>query len=379
MIKADGGCNHDAECNEGTCHVEECIFHAVGAVLFSPHKNHRNHLQNSACSADNRDALDAKPHFGGAKQNVGGDGCRKDAGVQKCRDPHAFASVEAADENCLQAKPKAYGQVPAENFRNGFGRFAVECATFKEDAHCREAECPNGDDCRNQDAEHAREAFPDFAIELRKVAFLDETRHVGVARDADRESEYGNECVHDAVSVVEARNAARAKVCTKATDDKFKTEHGTHAKGHRKHHLEIADNVRVLRFNDKFIMDSAALGAKNLEGEKSDECADWNAPGETGETVIIAGVIRESEACGTAAHNCDVVNETCERWNQELLTGVLNGNEDATDEDENLARKNNAAVVSGAFQEFGRHAIDGQERNEFLHPDERGNHENQKC
>ena len=58
---------------------------------------------------------------------------------------------------------------------------------------------------------------------------------------------------------------------------------------------------------------------------------------------------------------------------------MLNGNEDATDEDENLSRKNNATVVSRAFQEFGRHAIDGQERNEFLHPDERGNHENQKC
>ena len=161
-------------------------------------------MQDGACRTDYRDALDAKSHFGFAEQDVGGDGGRENSGVQKCRDPHAFAGVKAADEHGLQAKPEAYGQVPAENFRNRFGRFTVECATFKENAHGREAQSPHGDNRRNQDAEHAREALPDFAVELREVAFLDETRHVGVARDADRESEYGDERVHDAVSVVEA-------------------------------------------------------------------------------------------------------------------------------------------------------------------------------
>ena len=379
MVKSDGGCNHDAEGDEGAEHVEECVFHAVCAVLFSPHENHRNHLQNGACRTDNRDALDAKAHFGGAQQNVGGDGCCENAGIQKCRDPHAFASVKAADEHGLQAKSKAYGQVPAENFRNRFGRFAVECATFKEDAHGREAECPHGDDCRNQDAEHAREALPNFAVELRKIAFLDEACHVGVARDADRETKDRDERVHDAVGVVEARNAARAKIRAKATDDKFKAEHGAHAKGHREHHLEITCDVGVLGVNDKFIMNTAALGSKNLECEKSDKCTDWNAPGKSCKTVIIAGVIREGKACGTAAHNGDVVDEAREGWNQELLAGVLDCYEDAPDENENLPWKNNATVVSRAFQELGSHAIDGQKRNEFLHPDEGWHYENQEC
>ena len=278
----------------------------------------------------------------------------------------------------MQAKAEAYGQVPAEDFRDGFGRFAVECAAFKENAHCWEAQSPHGDDCRNQDAEHAREAFPDFAVELREVAFLDETRHVGVARDADGKSEDCDERVHDAVCVVEARNAACAEVRAKATDDKFEAEHGAHTKRHREHHLEIADNVGMLGFADEFVMDAAALGTKNLECEKSDECADGDAPRETCEAVIVAGVIAEPKACGTAAHNGDVVDEACERGNQELLASVLDCNEDAPDKDENLPGQNDAAVVSGAFQKFRGHAIDGQKRNQFLHPDERGNHENEE-
>ena len=188
----------------------------------------------------------------------------------------------------------------------------MERATFKEDAHGREAQCPHSDDCWNQDAEHAREALPDFAVEARKIAFFHEACHVGVARDADRESKDCDERVHDAVSVVKARNAACAKVCAKASDDKFKAEHGTYAKGHREHHLEIADDVRVFWFYDKFIMDAAALGSKDLEGEKSDERTDWNAPCKSGETVIIAGVIREGKACGTTADNRDIVDEACE-------------------------------------------------------------------
>ena len=278
----------------------------------------------------------------------------------------------------MQAEPKAYGQVPAENFRDGFGRFAVECAAFKEDAYGGEAQCPHGDDCRNQDAEHAREALPDFAVELREVAFLDETRHVGVARDADGKSEDCDERVHDAVCVVEARNAACAEVRAKATDDKFEAEHGAHAKRHREHHLEIADDVGVLGLNDKFIMDAAALGAKNLEGEKSDECSDGYAPGKSSEAVIVARIIAKCESCGTATDNRDVVDEACERGNQELLARVLDCNEDAPDKDENLPGQNDAAVVSGAFQKFRGHAIDGQKRNQFLHPDERGNYENEE-
>ena len=254
----------------------------------------------------------------------------------------------------------------------------MECSTFKEDAHSREAQSPHGDNCRNQNAEHAREAFPDFAVELREVAFLDETCHVGVARDADRETEDGDERVHDAVSVVEARNAACAKVCAKASDDKFKAKHGTHAKRHREHHLEVTDNVGMLGFANKFIMDAAALGAKNLEGKESDECADRYAPGKSSETVIVAGVVAEPKACGTAAHNRDIVNETRERWNQELLASVLDSDENATDEDEDLPRQDNATIVSGTFQKFRGHAIDSQQRDEFLHPDERRNHENQE-
>ena len=173
---------------------------------------------------------------------------------------------------------------------------------------------------------------------MREVAFLDETSHVGIARDRDREAEYSDERVHDAVSVVEARNAACAKVCAEASDDKFKTEHGTHAKRHGEHHLEVTNNVRVLGFNDKFIMNTAALGTKNLEGEKSDERADGHAPCKSGKSVIIAGVIREGKACGTAAHNCDVVDEARERGDEELLASMLHRNEDATDEDENLPR-----------------------------------------
>ena len=335
-------------------------------------------MQNGACRTDNRDALDAESYFRFAEQNIGGDGCCEDSGIEECRDPHAFAGVKAADEHGLQAEPKAYGQVPAEDFRDGFGRFAVECAAFKEDAHCREAERPYGDDCWNQDTEHAREALPDFAVELREVAFLDETCHVGVARDTDRESKDCDERVHDAVGVVEARNAACAEVRTKATDDEFEAEHGTDSERHREHHLEIADNVGVLGFADEFVMDAAALGAKNLEGEKSDECADGDAPGEACEAVIVARIIAKCESCGTAAHNGDIIDEARERGNQELLARVLYCNEDAADKDEDLPRKNNAAVVSRAFQELRRHAIDGQERDEFFHPDERGNHENEE-
>ena len=58
---------------------------------------------------------------------------------------------------------------------------------------------------------------------------------------------------------------------------------------------------------------------------------------------------------------------------------MLDRDKDAADKDENLPRKDNASVISCAFQKLGRHAIDGQERDEFLHPNECRNHENQQC
>ena len=61
-----------------------------------------------------------------------------------------------------------------------------------------------------------------------------------------------------------------------------------------------------------------------------------------------------------------------------MFACVLDCNEDATDKDENLPRQNDTTVVSGAFQKLGRYAIDGQERDEFFHPDERGNYENEE-
>ncbi len=67
MIEADGGCNHDAEGDEGAEHVQQCVLHAVGAVLFSPHEYHRNHLQDGACGTDDGDAFDAESHFGFAE------------------------------------------------------------------------------------------------------------------------------------------------------------------------------------------------------------------------------------------------------------------------------------------------------------------------
>ena len=140
-------------------------------------------MEDGACCTDNGHALDAESHFGSAEQNVCGDGRGEDAGVEERGHPHAFASVEAADEHRLQAEPEAHRQIPAENFGNGFGGFALEGAAFEQDAHCRETECPYGDDGGNQDAEHAREALPDFVVEAHEVAFFDEASHVGVARD----------------------------------------------------------------------------------------------------------------------------------------------------------------------------------------------------
>ena len=375
VVKADGRYNHDSECHEGAAHVQKRFLHAVGAVLLGPHVNHGYNLQNGACSADNRHALDAERL---CKPDVGRDGRRENAGVQKRGEPHAFAGVEAAHKYRLQAEAQGNRQVPAENFCNRFGRFALECAAFKENLHGGETQSPHGDNRRNQDAEHARKALPDFSVKLFNLAFLHKARHVGVARDGDGKAEDGHKRVHHAVGVVEARNARGAEVRAETTDDEFKAEHGTHAKRHREHHLEVANNVRVRGLADDFVMDAAALCAKNLQGEKADEASDRDAPGETFQAEVRAGVLPDFNPCNTAKHDGDVVDEACERRNQELLARVLHRNEDAPDKDENLARQNDAAVVSRAFQEFGRHTVDSEERDKFLHPDERRHHKNQK-
>ena len=139
MVEPDGGRNHDAEGDERAEHVEEGVLHAVGAVLLCPHEDHRDDLENGARGADDRHALDAQACFGSAKQNVCGNGRGKDARIQEGRHPHALAGIETAHEHRLQAEPEAYGQVPAENFGNGFGRFALEGAALEEDANGGEA------------------------------------------------------------------------------------------------------------------------------------------------------------------------------------------------------------------------------------------------
>ena len=375
VVKADGRYNHDAERHEGAAHVQKRFLHAVGAVFLGPHVNHGDYLQNGACSTDDRHALDAE-RFG--KPDVGRDGRRENAGVQKRGEPHAFAGVEAAHKYRLQAEAQGNRQVPAENFCNRFGCFALECAAFKEDSNGGETQCPHGDNCGDQDAEHARKALPDFSVKLFNLAFFYEARHVGVTCDGNGEAKDGHKRVHHAVGVVEATDARSAEVCAEATDDEFKAEHGAYTERHREHHLEVSNNVRVRGLADDFVMDAAALCTKNLQGEKADETSDGNAPSETFQAKIRAGVLPDFNPCNTANDNCNVVDEARERRNQELLARVLHRDEDAPDKDENLARQNDAAVVSRAFQEFGRHAVDCEERYEFLHPDERRHHKNQK-
>ena len=134
----------------------------------------------------------------------------------------------------------------------------------------------------------------------------------------------------------------------------------------------------MCRLDDEVVMYAAALGAENLEREEPDERTDRNTPGEPFEAVVRPGVLGKHDACGTAADNCHVVDEARERGNQELLARVLHGDKDAPHEDEYLARQDDAAVVRGTLDEFRRGALDGQELQEFLHPDERGNHEDQE-
>ena len=124
------------------------------------------------------------------------------------------------------------------------------------------------------------------------------------------------------------------------------------------------------RLQEQFVMHAATPGAENLEGEKADEGAHRHAPGESFQAEVRAGVLTEREPGRTAAHNRHVVDKARERGNQELLTGMLYGHEDAADEDEHLAGQNNAAIVRGALDKFRRGAVDRQQLQKFLHPDE---------
>ncbi len=332
-------------------------------------------MQNGSESADDRHALYAER---GAKRKVGGYCQREDAGVQKCRRPHAFGGVEAAHKHCLQTEAERYRQVPAQNFADGFGRFAAECAAFKKDSHGREAEGIYGNYRRYQDAEHAAQALPYFLVERCNLAFLNEARHVWVACHAYREAKDRDQGVHYAVGVVKARNAAGAKVCAKAADDEFEAEHRTYAKRHGEHHLEIANDVWVGRLDNQFVVDAAALCTKNLQGKKADERADRNAPCKTFETVVYAASFAEPNAGGAADNDCRVVDEACERRNQELLACVLHCHQDAAHEDEHLAWQDDAAVVCCAFQKFRGCAARGEQGQKLRHEDECGHYQNQQ-
>ena len=108
-VKAYGSPNHDSKGHQGAKHVEKRLPHTVGSVLLGPHNNHGKDLENGSRSTDNGNALDAKPHFRRAENNVSGNGSGKDARIEERGDPHAFAGVETAYQNGLQAKPKTYG------------------------------------------------------------------------------------------------------------------------------------------------------------------------------------------------------------------------------------------------------------------------------
>lgn len=108
-VKTYGSPNHDSKGNQGAKHVEQRLPHAVGSVFLGPHHNHGKDLKNRSRSTDYGNALDTKTHLRRAENDVGGNGGGKDARIEERGDPHAFAGIEAAYQNSLQAKPKTYG------------------------------------------------------------------------------------------------------------------------------------------------------------------------------------------------------------------------------------------------------------------------------
>ena len=254
----------------------------------------------------------------------------------------------------------------------------MEGAAFKENSHRRETEGPHGNYRRNQDAEHAGEALPDFLVQTYDVAFLYKAGHVGVACDADGEPEDRHQRVHDTVGVVKAGDTAGTKVRTETTDDKFQAEHGAYTKRHGKHHLEVAHDIGMGGLDQEFVVHAATPGAVNLQGEEADKGAHRHAPGETFQAVVRAGVLTERDSCRTPAYDGQVVDKASQGGNQELLAGVLHRHQDTPHEDEHLARQDDTAIVRRALDKFRRGAINGQKLQKFLHPDEGGNDQNEQ-
>ena len=378
MVKTNGKPNHNSKGNQSAEHVEKRRPHAIGAVLLGPHEDHGQHLKDGSGRTHNGNALDAKPHLGRAKNNIGGNSGGKNASIEERRHPHALAGIEAANQHRLQAKPKAYGQIPAEDFGNGFGSFTMESPAFKEDSHRRETEGPHGDHRRNQNAEHAGKAFPDFLVQAYKVTLLNKAGHVRITCDADGEPEDGHQRVHDTVGVVEAGDTACTEVRSEATDDEFQAEHGAYAKGHGEHHHEIAYDIRVGGLDQKLVVHAATPGAVNLQGKEADKGAHRHAPGKTFQAEIRAGVLTERDSCRTPAYDGQVVNKASQGGNQELLAGVLHRHQDTPHEDEHLAGQDDTTVVCRALDKFRRGAFHGQKLQKLLHPDKGGNDEDQK-
>lgn len=136
----------------------------------------------------------------------------------------------------MEAKPEACRQVPAQESRDEFGGFARERSALEKNARGGERERPYGDDRRDQHREHPRKSAPDFLIQFWDAPFLDKSRHVGVTRDTHGKSENGDERVHDAVGIIEARDAGGSEVAAEAADDEIEGEHASYAEGHGNHH-----------------------------------------------------------------------------------------------------------------------------------------------
>lgn len=204
LVESDGEDDHNEECHDCPYHILKCTRHAVVSVALAPERNHREHLQQGACGADDGHGIDAEDFRG---EPVHRNGDKEDSCVEESRSPHPFRGIEGADENGLEAKPEACGQIPAEKPGDEFCRFAGECAAFKENAGRREGERPHGDDRRDEHCEHPRKSAPYSLIQFGDAPFLDKARHIRVACDSDGKSEDGDERVHDAVSVIEAGNS----------------------------------------------------------------------------------------------------------------------------------------------------------------------------
>ena len=128
----------------------------------------------------------------------------------------------------------------------------------------------------------------------------------------------------------------------------------------------------------QFVVHAATPGAVDLQGEKSNEGAHRHTPGKTFQAVTGAGDLTERDSRDTAKYDGQIVDEPRKRGNQKLLAGVLHRHKDTAHKNENLPRKDNAAIVGGALNKFRRGALYGQQLQKFLHPDKCGNHKNEQ-